>query len=37
MEGVKLAGATGWVPADRNMRQAKLKGADLSRRRLEAP
>jgi uncharacterized protein YjbI with pentapeptide repeats len=30
MEGVKLAGATGWVPADRNMRQAKLKGGDLS-------
>jgi uncharacterized protein YjbI with pentapeptide repeats len=30
MEGVKLAGATGWVPADRNMSQAKLKGADLS-------
>jgi uncharacterized protein YjbI with pentapeptide repeats len=30
MESVKLAGATGWVPADRDMRQAKLKGADLS-------
>jgi len=30
MEGVKLAGATGWVPADRNLCQAKLKGADLS-------
>jgi uncharacterized protein YjbI with pentapeptide repeats len=30
MEGVKLAGATGWVPADRNMREAKLKGGDLS-------
>jgi uncharacterized protein YjbI with pentapeptide repeats len=30
MEGVKLAGATGWVPADRNMRQANLKGGDLS-------
>ena len=31
MEGVKLAGATGWgVPADRDMRQEKLKGADLS-------
>jgi uncharacterized protein YjbI with pentapeptide repeats len=29
MEGVKLAGATGWVPADRDMRQAKLKGAEL--------
>jgi uncharacterized protein YjbI with pentapeptide repeats len=30
MQGVKLAGATGWVPADRNMSHAKLKGADLS-------
>ncbi len=30
MEGVKLAGATGCVPADRNMRRAKLKGADMS-------
>jgi hypothetical protein len=30
MEGVKLAGATGWVPADRNLCQAKLAGADLS-------
>jgi hypothetical protein len=29
MEGVKLAGATGWVPADRDMRRAKLKGAQL--------
>ena len=31
MEGVKLAGATGWVPADRNMSQAKLGGADMSK------
>ena len=30
MEGVKLAGATGWVPADRDLRQSKFKGADLS-------
>ena len=29
MEGVKLAGATGWVPADKDLRKAKLKGADL--------
>jgi uncharacterized protein YjbI with pentapeptide repeats len=30
MEGVKLAGVTGWVPSDGNMRQATLKGAVLS-------
>jgi uncharacterized protein YjbI with pentapeptide repeats len=30
MEGVKLAGVTGWVPKDRNLSQAKLEGSDLS-------
>jgi uncharacterized protein YjbI with pentapeptide repeats len=30
LEGVKLEGAEGWVPADKNMRAAKLKDADLS-------
>ncbi len=30
LQGVKLAGAKGWVPADKNMRDAKLKNADLS-------
>ena len=29
MAGVKLAGATGWMPADRDLRGAKLAGADL--------
>jgi uncharacterized protein YjbI with pentapeptide repeats len=31
LEGVKLAGAEGWVPADKDLSKAKLKGADLSR------
>jgi uncharacterized protein YjbI with pentapeptide repeats len=35
MESVKLAGATGCLPADRNMSQAKLKGADLSGTKLK--
>jgi uncharacterized protein YjbI with pentapeptide repeats len=30
LEGVKLAGAEGWVPADKDLSKAKLKGADLS-------
>jgi len=30
LEGVKLAGAAGWVPADKDLSKAKLKGADLS-------
>ena len=30
LEGVKLAGAEGWVPADKDLSNAKLKGADLS-------
>jgi chemotaxis protein histidine kinase CheA len=30
MKGVKLAGATGWVPADMNMSHAKLGGSDLA-------
>ena len=30
MQGVKLAGATGWVPADMNMSHAKLGGSDLA-------
>ena len=30
MAGVKLAGATGWMPADRDLRGAKLAGADLN-------
>ncbi len=30
MEGVKLAGAEGWVPADKDLSKAKLQGADLS-------
>jgi hypothetical protein len=30
MEGVKLAGAEGWVPADKDLSNAKLQGADLS-------
>ncbi len=30
MEGVNLAGAEGWVPTDKDMSNAKLKGADLS-------
>jgi uncharacterized protein YjbI with pentapeptide repeats len=35
MEGVKLAGETGWVPEDRDLRKAKLKGADLEGADLE--
>jgi uncharacterized protein YjbI with pentapeptide repeats len=31
MEGVKLTRGKGWVPTDKDMRNAKLKGADLSR------
>jgi uncharacterized protein YjbI with pentapeptide repeats len=30
LEGVKLAGAEGWVPADKDISKGKLKGADLS-------
>lgn len=30
MEGAKLRGARGWVPAGKNLREAKLAGADLS-------
>jgi uncharacterized protein YjbI with pentapeptide repeats len=30
LEGVKLAGAEGWVPADKDLHDVKLKGADLS-------
>jgi uncharacterized protein YjbI with pentapeptide repeats len=30
LEGVKLAGAEGWVPADKDLSNAKLQGADLS-------
>jgi uncharacterized protein YjbI with pentapeptide repeats len=30
MEGVKIAGAEGWVPADKDLKTAKLKGADVS-------
>ena len=30
MKGVQLEGATEWVPVDRDLRNAKLKGADLS-------
>jgi hypothetical protein len=30
MEGVQLTGATGWVPADKDLRKAKLRGANLS-------
>jgi hypothetical protein len=35
MEGVKLAGATGWVPADRDLRQAKFKDTELEGAYLE--
>ena len=30
LEGVRLAEAVGWVPANKDLRKAKLKGADLS-------
>jgi uncharacterized protein YjbI with pentapeptide repeats len=30
LEGVNLAGAEGWMPADKDLSNAKLKGADLS-------
>jgi hypothetical protein len=30
MEGVQLVGATGWVPAEKDLCNAKLKGANLS-------
>ena len=30
LEGSKLGGAEGWVPADKDLKNAKLKGADLS-------
>jgi uncharacterized protein YjbI with pentapeptide repeats len=35
LEGVKLAGAEGWVPADKDLSNAKLKGADLSKAKLQ--
>jgi uncharacterized protein YjbI with pentapeptide repeats len=35
LEGVKLAGAEGWVPADKDLSNAKLKGADLSNAKLQ--
>jgi uncharacterized protein YjbI with pentapeptide repeats len=35
MEGVKLAGARGWVPANKDLSNAKLKGADLSNAKLQ--
>ena len=35
MQGVKLAGAEGWVPADKDLSNAKLKGADLSKAKLQ--
>ena len=30
MEGVRLSGAVGWVPADKDLSNARLNGADLS-------
>jgi uncharacterized protein YjbI with pentapeptide repeats len=30
LEGVRLAGAEGWMPVDKDLKNAKLKGADLS-------
>jgi uncharacterized protein YjbI with pentapeptide repeats len=30
LEGVKLAGVQGWMPADKDLSNAKLRGADLS-------
>jgi uncharacterized protein YjbI with pentapeptide repeats len=35
LEGVKLAGAEGWVPADKDLSNAKLKGADFSKAKLQ--
>jgi hypothetical protein len=35
LEGVKLEGAEGWVPADKDLSNAKLKGADLSNAKLQ--
>ena len=30
LEGVRLTGATGWMPANKDLSNAKLQGADLS-------
>jgi uncharacterized protein YjbI with pentapeptide repeats len=32
---VKLAGAEGWVPADKDLSKAKLQGADMKDAKLE--
>jgi uncharacterized protein YjbI with pentapeptide repeats len=35
LEGVKFGGAEGWVRADKDLSNAKIKGADLSNAKLQ--